>query len=169
MSSVVLLCLISLTQTPRSDPAQFCQALHAHLSTNTRFQTIFGCVESISHPASSAPTRTIRLTKLGEHTPTTIPFTKLLVAAGPWSGDVCAKLGLPPLPLVNLPGHSLLIRPSLSAVGLPTGDELPSGAVFAGIGDAVSGVHAATSGTGRVLSEEEIKFGCTAAPELFPR
>lgn len=101
--------------------------------------------------------------------PTTLPFTKLLIAAGPWSGDLCAKLGLPPLPLVNLPGHSLLIRPSLAAVRMKEGDSLPSGAVFAGIGDAVSGVHAATSGTGRALTAEEIAMGCTAAPELFPR
>ncbi|ORY92911.1 FAD dependent oxidoreductase [Leucosporidium creatinivorum] len=152
------------------DPEQFCRTLHAHLSKDQRFKTIFGSTKSLS-PATASPSspRTLTFVKLGEKSTTTIRFNTLIIAAGPWSADVCSQLNLPKLNLVNLPGTSLLIRPALHTVGFMSDELLPSSAVFAGIGDAVSGVHAATSGTGRQLTEEEIAMGCTAAPELFPR
>lgn len=153
-----------------SDPEQFCRTLHAHLSKDKRFKTIFGATQSLSPaPASPSSPRTLTYIKLGEKSTTTIPFNTLIIAAGPWSADVCSQLNLPKLNLVNLPGTSLLIRPALHTVGLEPTELLPSSAVFAGIGDAVSGVHAATSGTGRSLTEAELAMGCTAAPELFPR
>jgi len=89
-----------------------------------------------------------------------IPFDKLVIAAGPWSAQVCETLSLPKIPISNLPGHSLLIRPSLysyvpaHATSSET-KEIPAGAVFAGIDGGVGGVHGDSFGLARGLSEEE--------------
>ncbi|BGP13121.1 hypothetical protein JCM10213v2_001040 [Rhodosporidiobolus nylandii] len=108
--------------------------------------------------------------------PTLLALDKLVIAAGPWSAAVCSQLALPPIPLSNLPGHSLLIRPSLSGYTPPSAATttdgrvaLPSEALFAGISGAVGGVHASTSGLARGLTEEEKAEGYTRSPELFVR
>lgn len=141
------------------------------MSEDSRFRTIFGQAQSISSDSSSTGnSRSLSYTATGSAGLDTIPLTQLIIAAGPWSAVVCKQLGLPPIALTNLPGHSLLIRPAMSAVGLRDSDVLPSGAVFAGIGaDAHMGVEAATSGEGRHLNEAELALGYTDAPELFPR
>jgi glycine/D-amino acid oxidase-like deaminating enzyme len=152
-----------------SDPEQFCHTLHAALSKDKRFRTLFGEAKSISGSAQVG--KSLHCVMTGSGSKESITFTELIIAAGPWSAVVCKQLRLPPIALTNLPGHSLLIRPALSAVGLNKDtDELPSGAVFAGIGeDAHMGVEAATGGTGRHLNEAELALGYTDAPELFPR
>jgi glycine/D-amino acid oxidase-like deaminating enzyme len=74
---------------------------------------------------------------------TTIACTGLVLAAGPWTGRVLAQLALPPLPVTNLPGHSIIVR----APGVP-----PT-AVFASL------YGANRAGAPRT----------TESPELFPR
>lgn len=100
---------------------------------------------------------------------TTLFFENILIAAGPWSVLVADKLGVTSFPFSNLPGHSLLIRPALSSVGIEANSQLPAEAVFAGISGAPVGVHASTSGLARSLTKAEVEMGFTASPELFPR
>ncbi|BGP29169.1 hypothetical protein JCM10296v2_000907 [Rhodotorula toruloides] len=172
------------------DPADFCKTVHNYLTSAfpDRFTTLFGEATALSSPTSTlaraasavlpsmiAPSakRTLTFVPLDSNaTPTEIPFDRLLVAAGPWSAAVCEKLSLPPIPLTNLPGHSLLIRPALNLYTPSTSSstsDLPSEAVFAGISGAVGGVHASTSGLARGLTEEEKREGYTRSPELFVR
>lgn len=174
----------------RSDPADFCKTVHEHLSSAfpDRFTTLFGNATALSSPASSltraasavlpatiAPSAQRTLTFVAHDinaTPIELPFDRLLVAAGPWSAAVCEQLSLPSIPLTNLPGHSLLIRPALSLFtpsSNSSSSELPSEAVFAGISGAVGGVHASTSGLARGLTDEEKREGYTRSPELFVR
>ncbi|GAA6038057.1 hypothetical protein JCM8097_007521 [Rhodosporidiobolus ruineniae] len=157
------------------DPAQFCSTVYTHLAAYPkRFQVVFG-KPTTPPPSSSLAERNLLVHLTPDPTSSTtssassilLPFTKLVIAAGPWSGAVCTEFGLSAIPLTNLPGHSLLIRPSLS--GYLGGDELPSEAVFAGIAGAVGGVHASTSGLARGLTDEEKKEGYTRSPELFCR
>ncbi|BGO88660.1 hypothetical protein NBRC10512_003488 [Rhodotorula toruloides] len=172
------------------DPADFCKAIHDYLSSNfpDRFTTLFGEATALSShtstlaraasavlPATLAPSAKRTLTFVPHDSSASsveLPFDRLLVAAGPWSAAVCEKLSLPPIPLTNLPGHSLLIRPALDlftpSASSSTSD-LPSEAVFAGISGAVGGVHASTSGLARGLTEEEKREGYTRSPELFVR
>ncbi|BGP21970.1 FAD dependent oxidoreductase [Rhodotorula toruloides] len=172
------------------DPADFCKTVHDYLSSAFphRFTTLFGEVLALSAPASIvaraasavlsstiAPSakRTLTFTPHDPTaTPVELPFDRLLIAAGPWSATVCEKLSLPPIPLTNLPGHSLLIRPALNLFtpsNSSTTPDLPSEAVFAGISGAVGGVHASTSGLARGLTDEEKREGYTRSPELFVR
>ncbi|TNY24262.1 FAD dependent oxidoreductase [Rhodotorula diobovata] len=168
------------------DPAAFCMTLHEHLSTTyaDRFTTIFGRATALSPPnghharAGSSPKRTITIlphaadtsTSSSRPSPISVALDRLVIAAGPWSAAVCSTLGLPPIPLTNLPGHSLLIRPSLSGYSPHPGTTtLPSQAVFAGISGAVGGVHASTSGLARGLTPEEKAEGFTRSPEFFVR
>ncbi|GAA5971976.1 hypothetical protein JCM21900_002624 [Sporobolomyces salmonicolor] len=182
------------------DPAQFCQTLHRYLETTfaDRFDTRFGEATSIARPcasllsvatdaiaaASSASTRST-LTFLPHPSPSSrsstpsaiqLPFDKLLITAGPWSAALCAKLGLPSVPVSNLPGHSLLIRPALDAFVPPRSSssvaakkELPSEAVFAGIDGALGGMHSEAFGLARGLTPAERAQGFTRSPELFVR
>lgn len=150
-----------LFNTTYSDPAAFCKVLHAHC-TKLGLTTLFGNVISLSPPA---PNRQIQI-KLSTGSTYLTTLTKLILSAGPWSGSVCTQLNLPSIPLSNLPGHSLLIRPALNVVDLP---ELPAEAVFAGISGGEIGVHASTSGKARSLRKDEIEDGYTRSPELFPR
>lgn len=160
--------------------------LHEHLSTTyaDRFTTIFGRATALSPPnghharAGSSPKRTITIlphaadtsTSSSRPSPISVALDRLVIAAGPWSAAVCSTLGLPPIPLTNLPGHSLLIRPSLSGYSPHPGTTtLPSQAVFAGISGAVGGVHASTSGLARGLTPEEKAEGFTRSPEFFVR
>jgi glycine/D-amino acid oxidase-like deaminating enzyme len=80
----------------------------------------------------------------------TIPCTELVLAAGPWTAEVARTLGVRPLPLVsNLPGHSILIRPT-TALGPLT--------VFSSIYNA------------NTASSQKANGGpMTESPELFPR
>ncbi|GAA6041708.1 hypothetical protein JCM8097_003093 [Rhodosporidiobolus ruineniae] len=156
------------------DPAQFCRTVFQHLTSTYpgRFQVVFGQATGLSRSWFSSNRKlaiqpTADSSSSSAPSPVTLSFNKLVVAAGPWSGEVCKQLGLPAIPLTNLPGHSLLIRPSLS--GYQGGSELPSEAVFAGIAGAVGGVHASTSGLARGLTEEEKKEGYTRSPEMFVR
>ncbi|GAA5856401.1 hypothetical protein JCM8547_008727 [Rhodosporidiobolus lusitaniae] len=160
------------------DPAQFCKVLFQHLSTAylDRFTTIFGNVDSLSSPSSSSSSSTRRILSIipllpsfpspSSTSPIHLPVDHLVVAAGPWSAAVLAQLSLPSIPLRNLPGHSLLIRPNLTDFPF---DTLPSAAVFAGISGAVVGVHASTSGLARHLTAAEKSAGFTASPEMFTR
>ena len=169
--------------TFRSDPALFCQHLLQHLRTAfaNRFRVVFGRSTSIEQPAALATAASKLLPDragLGRRSlcvqlnagggEEKISFDRLLVACGPWSAAVCETLGLPPIPLTNLPGHSLLIRPATSDQH-PTSVDLPPEAVFAGIDGAVGGVHASTSGLARGLTDEEKRDGFTRSPEFFVR
>ncbi|GAA6005350.1 hypothetical protein JCM10207_002947 [Rhodosporidiobolus poonsookiae] len=154
------------------DPQEFCEAVYAHLTAKypKRFTTLFGNSTALSSPSPSG-TRTLTVVPHSSpSSPLSLTALSIVVAAGPWSALLCAQLGLPSIPLINLPGHSLLIRPNLSGY-VPRGSEhaLPSEAVFAGISGAVGGVHASTSGLARGLSDEEKAEGYTRSPELFVR
>lgn len=93
-----------------------------------------------------------------------IQCDKLIVSCGPWSAQVCETLNISStIPISNLPGTSILIRPA------PGFEKLPSEAVFAGIAGHPMGVEAATSGIARPLSPEEVSDGFTRSPEFFPR
>ncbi|GAA6007988.1 hypothetical protein JCM11491_006567 [Sporobolomyces phaffii] len=189
------------------DPMEFCQTLFRYLSTmfKDRFSIQFGRATSRTRASpSAAPTQrgepapgavaspgsdldapgrsTLTFSSHafdGDASPSenVIPFDKLVVAAGPWSAQVCDKLSLPSIPITNLPGHSLLIRPSLESYVPADGStttgtdrkELPSGAVFAGIDGGVGGVHGESFGLARGLSDEEKRRGYTRAPEFFVR
>ncbi|KAI5478265.1 FAD dependent oxidoreductase [Pseudohyphozyma bogoriensis] len=148
------------------DPAEFCQVLHAKC-TSLGLKTYYQHDPvAVSPSSASTASRTLTLNPLSTSSkPIDIPFTKLLITTGPWTSALLARLSLPQLPISNLPGHSLLIRPALSA----SGKELPSEAVFAGISGSAVGVHASTSGAARSLTPEELSEGYTRSPEMFPR
>ncbi|KPV76733.1 uncharacterized protein RHOBADRAFT_51732, partial [Rhodotorula graminis WP1] len=165
------------------DPAEFCATLHDHLSTAFpgRLKTIFGRATSLS-PLDPSNRRTITILPRADRPspsssrPSTsilsLSVDRLVVAAGPWSAAVLSTLNLPPVPLTNLPGHSLLIRPSLAGFTPRPGSSstaLPPEAVFAGISGAVGGVHASTSGLARGLTPDEKREGFTRSPEFFVR
>ncbi|GAA5870599.1 hypothetical protein JCM16303_001530 [Sporobolomyces ruberrimus] len=174
------------------DPHDFCQTLFRYLSSTfkDRFSIKFGLSKSVQRSptnddAAVLPTSARSTVEFAPYSfpdcpapPTlSLPFDKLVIAAGPWSAQVCDELELPSIPITNLPGHSLLIRPSLkSYVPLSSSSsrsdsekELPSGAVFAGIDGGVGGVHGDSFGLARGLSEEEKSRGYTRAPEFFVR
>ena len=132
---------------------------------NPAFTTLFGEPMSLSTRSPTSHTLTVQPHHCA--TATTLDLTAVVVCAGPWTAALCARLGLPVPPISNLPGHSLLIRPSLSAVCRAT--PLPVGAIFAGINGAEGGVHASTSGEARHLTPAERAEGHTKAPELFAR
>lgn len=136
-----------------------------------RFRTVFGRATSIRPPSRAGEKKSLELARVAEgaSTPHSLPFDRLLIACGPWSAAVCETLKLPPLPLTNLPGHSLLIRPARSSTAGANTINLPSEAVFAGIDGSVGGVHASTSGLARGLTDEEKAEGYTRSPELFVR
>lgn len=97
----------------------------------------------------------------------TLLFQKILIAAGPWSDNVCGKLGLPAILLQNLPEHSILIRPALSAVGYEANSSLPAEVVFAGF-VYIPGVMNILDSTG-ILNDTTSGLGMTAAPEILSR
>lgn len=55
--------------------------------------------------------------------PKTLPAETLVITAGPWSSRVTKQLLGVEIPIFDLPGHSILVRPSFS-------DPLPAQAVF---------------------------------------
>lgn len=171
-----------------SDPHEFCQTLFRYLSSTfrDRFSIKFGrattIIRSIEEatlsPDGGSPASRPSVTfsphpvEGSTSSPIRIPYDSLVIAAGPWSAQVCGQLGLPSIPITNLPGHSLLIRPSLDSYVPPDSAdsrELPSGAVFAGIDGGVGGVHGDSFGLARGLSDEERDRGYTRAPEFFVR
>ncbi|SCZ92647.1 BZ3500_MvSof-1268-A1-R1_Chr5-2g08065 [Microbotryum saponariae] len=141
------------------DPRQFCAEMYKHLSKNPNFRTCFGNSTSFKRSTSAAQGE-LQLTQ--DKKSFSIPVSKLVICAGPWSSILCSTLQLPKLHLINLPGHSLLIRPS-------PGSPISAEAVFAGINGAEVGIQAATSGLARDLTPEEVAQGFTKAPELFTR
>ncbi|KAK4702732.1 hypothetical protein P7C70_g3487, partial [Phenoliferia sp. Uapishka_3] len=146
------------------EPALFCQALFAHCTT-LGLETVYGEPTSLSPFNSKNPTRTLEITPhSSEESPIVLTADSFLVAAGPWSAALCAKLSLPPIPLTNLPGHSIILRPRISQTS-----HLPAEAIFAGISGAAVGVHASTSGAARSLTLEELGDGYTRSPEAFTR
>jgi glycine/D-amino acid oxidase-like deaminating enzyme len=104
-----------------------------HLSTSDD-----GCPESLNV--------TLRDSDGADVGETTIPCTDLIVTAGPWTGRVLEKLGLPSLPVTNLPGHSIIVR---AAPEHP----ISATAVFASIYGA----------------NRQPRGRTTESPELFPR
>ncbi|KAH8927452.1 FAD dependent oxidoreductase [Atractiella rhizophila] len=70
----------------------------------------------------------------------TIRANKLVIAAGPWTSHVLQKLGIfPPtttltLPIIPLPGHSLILRPLSST-------PLPASAIYASVKGAQAGEY----------------------------
>ncbi|GAA5832270.1 hypothetical protein JCM3766R1_002359 [Sporobolomyces carnicolor] len=170
------------------DPHEFCQTIFRYLSSTfrDRFSIKFGrattIIRSIEEatlsPDGGSPASRPSVTfsphpvEGSTSSPIRIPYDSLVIAAGPWSAQVCGQLGLPSIPITNLPGHSLLIRPSLDSYVPPDSAdsrELPSGAVFAGIDGGVGGVHGDSFGLARGLSDEERDRGYTRAPEFFVR
>lgn len=133
--------------------------------------TRLGLVTHLAEPLQSASSssKSITLRSLSTNSIFSLPYSSLVIAAGPWSNKVCNTLALPSIALSNLPGHSILLRPSLSAVKIDPSSQLPSAAVFAGISTTAIGVHASTSGVARSLTASERDQGYTASPELFPR
>lgn len=95
-----------------------------------------------------------------------ISFDRLLIAAGPWTPDVCDTLRLPRAPISSLPGHSIQIRPAL-----PKGyTKLPYEALFCGIGEAgdvVNSIGAADVPDYKRGSWERTQ-GWTTTVEFFP-
>lgn len=145
---------------PRSDPKEFCETLHRHLLTHPNFRTLFAEPLSLSSPSSTS--HILRVQPHDSPSPTTLTVTSLVIAAGPWSAALCETLLLPRVPISNLPGHSILVRPALPSQL----NALPIGAIFAGINGSEGGVHQSAA---RALTKEEESQGFTAAPEFFPR
>lgn len=145
------------------DPAKFCEWLY-------RRTTQLGLRTLLAEPLGRNSTSVVaRLAEKGSIV--SLRFTSLVLCAGPWTGPLLSTLSLPSLPLSNLPGHSILVRPALESI--PANEMTPEGsmnprAVFAGLGGAEGGVHASTGGIARVLGQRERK-GYTASPEVFPR
>jgi glycine/D-amino acid oxidase-like deaminating enzyme len=81
----------------------------------------------------------------------TLPCNDLIVTAGPWTSHVLKILGLPSLPIGNLPGHSIIVRPSAGTTISPT-------AVFSSI-----------YGANQLKQNGKEKDRTTESPELFPR
>lgn len=148
----------------------FCSYLYS-LCVSLGLQTHFAV------PLSSLSSTARSLTLRPHATPRSmysLRYSTLIIAAGPWSSAVCETLSLPALPLSNLPGHSILVRPALaptpSSISTEQGPlHLPNEAVFAGLSGAAMGVHASTSGEARSLTDKERSEGFTRSPEFFPR
>ncbi|KAI5478667.1 FAD dependent oxidoreductase [Pseudohyphozyma bogoriensis] len=147
------------------DPAQFCRVLHATCTT-LGLKTHYGCDPVAVSPPSSTGPRTLTINQTSPKSSSiNIDFTKLLITAGPWTAALLDRLSLPQLPIINLPGHSVIIRPALSS------KELPAEAVFAGISTTAGGHRTSTSKSksARSLTAEELSEGYTKSPELFTR
>ncbi|TXT05072.1 hypothetical protein VHUM_03892 [Vanrija humicola] len=100
-------------------PLEFTRRIHAEA-------TLLGLRTIIGTPlARNAASKTI-ITDVGS-----VHYDKLIIAAGPWSAEVCRTLGIPPVPVGTLPGHSVLLRPVMPEIykGI-----LPAEAILAGLG-----------------------------------
>lgn len=145
------------------DPAMFCETVHRHISRNPAFRTVYGEPLAL---ASADGLHNLLVQPHNSAAPLSLAVHHIVVCAGPWSAPLCAKLKLPIPPISNLPGHSLLIRPSLSAVKLSS-PSLPIDAVFAGINGAQGGVHQ-DKPTALTAAEQDVA-AFTPAPEFFVR
>jgi glycine/D-amino acid oxidase-like deaminating enzyme len=89
-----------------------------------------------------------------------ISYGKLLVTCGPWSGRVGKELGINNIPVSELPGHSIHIKP---APGWP--DSLEGQSIFAGVEDSIDDTVDAIAWHGG----EGWKGKCTPSIELCSR
>jgi hypothetical protein len=107
--------------------------------------------------------------KVIETTEGDVAYDRLLIAAGPWSPDICTTLNLPRVPVGSLPGTHVIIAPG----PLPAGyDGVPAESIMCGIGATGDDDIAATVTAGGVsgeLSAEERQRGWTRTIEYFPR
>ncbi|KAK0564546.1 hypothetical protein OC844_001646 [Tilletia horrida] len=104
-------------------PRLFCETVWAECERRgVRFVRAEVQGMSSSSTADGAGRRVLSLTKGKEEA---VPFTKLVVAAGPWSGQLLQKMcGFDAGIITNLPGHSVIIEPT---------QPLPAEALFADI------------------------------------
>lgn len=94
---------------------------------------------------------------------TTLHYTKLLLAAGPWNAPLAKTLELTPPRISNLPGHSVLILPSA-----PLPKSLSKTCFFAGVTEDDVDVTDALDEEGDVVGEDRDK-GCTPSIEFVIR
>ncbi|KAI9802804.1 MAG: hypothetical protein M1833_001403 [Piccolia ochrophora] len=111
--------------TAQVHPYQFTTAMAA-LAEEKGANMILGTVTSlnISSPSSSTPTiDSVTYTPKDSSSPTTLPASTIILAAGPWSRTV-----YPPAPISALRAHSITIRPSrpVSAYALFTQVSIPA-------------------------------------------
>jgi glycine/D-amino acid oxidase-like deaminating enzyme len=134
-----------------STPRLFTEKLF-NVSKQKGLVFVHGRPSRLQRSSSSAPEALeITLESTGETS--YVPCTDLIVAAGPWTGSVLSTLGLPPLPISNLAGHSVVIH-------APADNQPGATAVFASI----YGANRRARG-GIVVQPERT----TESPELFPR
>lgn len=115
----------------------FCSFLHKKC-------TELGLITHIATPTSlDIPSRIVHLsTSASSSSPSSLSFDQLLLSAGPWSASLARTLHLPIPPIYNLPGHSILIRPSKSQTdSFDPCSECES--VFAGLTGKSIGIEAA--------------------------
>lgn len=149
-----------------SDPGKFCQTLFDLCITKG---LRFNLAEPLSLSPSTVTQQTILVQPLDSLDPISIPYTDLVLAAGPWTSALSTKLGLPALALTNVPGHSIILQPAPAGdANAAEDDVLPAEAVFAGIAGADAAVEASFKKAGR-LSNEERARGFTPSPEFFTR
>ncbi|KAL1405625.1 hypothetical protein Q8F55_009264 [Vanrija albida] len=142
-------------------PLEFTRRLHAE-ATLRGLRTVIG-----TPLARNAASRTI-ITDVGP-----VHYDKLIIAAGPWSAEVCRTLAIPPVPVSTLPGHSVLIRPLMPPVydGI-----LPAEAILAGVGQTAGDLghgpgHSARVDHSRADATDPASgpYGLTKNIEFYPR
>jgi glycine/D-amino acid oxidase-like deaminating enzyme len=142
--------------THNSTPAKFCQFVHAEC-TKLGLRTVFGRPTAFDHQTSLT-------VSLNDGTAEELPFTRLLLSAGPWTTVVAKQLGLP-CPLIgNLPGHSIHIAPSPG-----WSDDLVGKSIFAGITDETEDSMDAIAWGGGERRGGQSEHGCTSSVELVSR
>ncbi|KAL9934822.1 hypothetical protein V8E36_006597 [Tilletia maclaganii] len=128
------------------DPRRFCETVWAECERRG-VRLLRGVVRRAASSSSAEGRRVLKVATNSagdEANLTEVPYDKLIIAAGPWSGDVLKLIcgGVDVAGITNLPGHSVIIQPAAKT--------LPAEAVFADI---------------RGVPSEEI----TTGPELFTR
>lgn len=125
--------------------------------TKLGLRTVYGRPTALEHQTSLT-------VSLNDGTAEEMPFTRLLLSAGPWTTVVAKELGLP-CPLIgNLPGHSIHIAPSPG-----WSDDLVGKSIFAGITDETEdSVDAIAWGDGERRGRQS-EHGCTSSVELVSR
>lgn len=130
-------------------PHEFCALIHRYCEEK-------GLRTVIATPLSRS--KDVITTTAGD-----VRFDRLVLAAGPWTPEVCVTLGLPRAPVSSLPGHSIQIQP-VSA------EKLPHEALFCGIGEV--GDVVGSIGAGGVpdyaAGSWERTQGLTTTVEFFP-
>ncbi|KAE8257043.1 hypothetical protein A4X13_0g2618 [Tilletia indica] len=113
-------------------PRRFCETLWGECERRG-VRLLLGEVEGMAQDPRSLRVKTTDGAKTE-----IVPFGKVVVAAGPWSGQVLEKMCNFDAGITNLPGHSVIIEPSQA---------LPAEAVFADI----RGVRSSDTTTGPEL------------------